>query len=206
MHNVSKPVIVDLFVEDTGHEEFVKAVVQRVARELGIRVQVTVRSARGGHGRAVAEFALYQQVSAKGLMGSQCPDLVVVAIDCNCRGHNAMRKELTRAIQPPFAAKTVLCCPDPHIERWYLADAQAVKEVIGCPSRLPKKKCERAFYKNLLAETVISAGNPPSLGGLEFAAEIVASMDIYRAGRNDVSLGAFHGDLTAALKRSVHNS
>ena len=49
--------IVDLFVEDRAHEEFLTPLLRRVANEESVEVQIRVRSARGGHARAVAEFS-----------------------------------------------------------------------------------------------------------------------------------------------------
>ena len=38
------------------------------------------------------------------------------------------------------------------------------------------------------------------VGGIEFAQEIVAGMDLYRAGKNDRSLKAFLDDLRSKLR------
>jgi hypothetical protein len=42
--------------------------------------------------------------------------------------------------------------------------------------------------------------SPRSLGGVEFAEELVNAMDFYRAGRRDPSLKAFISELTSQLK------
>ena len=55
--------VVDLFVEDRAHEEFLKPLLTRIAGDERIEVWIRVRSASGGHPRAIAEFKLYQRSS-----------------------------------------------------------------------------------------------------------------------------------------------
>jgi hypothetical protein len=62
-------------------------------------------------------------------------------------------------------------------------------------------KCERGRYKRLLSSAVQAAGHIPTLGGIEFAQELAAAMDLYRAGKNDPALGAFIDDLQKMLQR-----
>ncbi len=51
---------VDLFAEDRAHEEFLRALIQRLAREETCELwNLRVRSARGGHGRALDELSNY---------------------------------------------------------------------------------------------------------------------------------------------------
>jgi len=49
-------VSVDLFCEDSGHEIFTRALLTRIAADLGIPLRITPRSARGGHCRAITEL------------------------------------------------------------------------------------------------------------------------------------------------------
>ena len=60
---MSKPVPIDLFVEDRAHEEFLKPLITRIGEEEQVRVQVSVRTARGGHARALSEFRIYQRAA-----------------------------------------------------------------------------------------------------------------------------------------------
>ena len=53
-------------------------------------------------------------------------------------------------------------------------------------------------------KAVREAGHPPTLGGLEFAQELVGAMDLYRASKNDHSLGAFVNDLRGKLRLASH--
>ena len=198
---MNDPVTADLFVEDRAHEEFLRAAIRRLAREEGKRIRIRPRSARGGHGRAIAELKLYQAAVRSGLL-TDMPDLVFVAIDANCRRLNQAWAEIDDNIEEPFQGRAVIACPDPHIERWYLADPESFVQVVGQRPRLGKKKCERGRYKSILASTIAAAGHPPTLGGIEFAQELVEAMDWYRAGKNDRSLRRFLGDAVARIKSS----
>ena len=74
---------IDLFVEDRAHEEFLKALIGRLSSAEGINIMMRTRAARGGHGRVVAEFKLYQAAVEQGF--PPLPDLLVVAVDANCQ-------------------------------------------------------------------------------------------------------------------------
>jgi hypothetical protein len=184
-------VAVDLFVEDRAHEEFISRMLQRLARENEQPITTRIRAARGGHGRVLQELTLYQQLVAKSVSGSTMPDLLVVAIDANCKSFSAATREIADNLDAAFRDRAVLACPDPHIERWYMADAASFREVVGIRPTLGKKKCERDLYKDILATSITKAGHPPTLGGIEFAQELVESMDLYRAGKFESSLKHF---------------
>ncbi len=198
---MDKPILVDLFVEDRAHEEYLKPLVHRVARERSKTVTVSVRSARGGHGRALSEMRLYQKAVAGGLGGLVMPDLVVVGIDGNCQPHRAARQSIIAELDEPFRDKTVIACPAPHIERWFLADTRAFAGVVGSSPKVRKGKCQRDYYKEVLLQAVVAGGHVPTLGGIEFAREIVEAMDLYRAGKADRSLKAFLDEVGASLER-----
>ncbi len=51
-----------------------------------------------------------------------------------------------------------------------------------------------------MSKSVQRAGHPATLGGIEFAPELAAVMNLYRAGRNAASLKAFLDDLRAKLR------
>src|SRR3989442_1496264 len=115
--SMSSPVAVDIFVEDRAHEEFLVPLLSRVAGEERISVSARVRSGRGGHGRAIAELKLYQQIVAKGAPSVSCPDLLIVAIDGNCSTITKARQAIQAATQTPFSERLVVASPDPHVER-----------------------------------------------------------------------------------------
>ncbi len=199
---MSSALAVDLFVEDRAHEEFLLPMLLRVAREESVTVESRVRSARGGHGRVLEELRLYEDAASKGVARMMIPDLLIAGIDGNCTPSARAKKEIEKVNQPSFVGRLVTACPDPHIERWYLADPESFKAVVGRQPRIGPRKCKRDYYKGVLANAVRQAGHPSTLGGLEFAREIVEAMDLYRAGKNDRSLKAFVDSLRAALRTS----
>jgi hypothetical protein len=188
----------ELFCEDIAHEEFISSLVLRIAREEGVRIDLRVRSGRGGQGRAEHELLLFQTVVLGGKVVS--PDLVVVAIDANCRGFDSARKAIMQKLKPDLASRTTLACPDPHIECWYVCDPVTFKDVVGSQPRIGNLKCERGYYKSVLRDAVRDSGLPATLGGVEFAHELVEAMDLYRAGRSNRALKAFVDDFRNALR------
>lgn len=197
---MSEPVKADLFVEDRAHEEFLRPLLIRVASEIPVGIVVRIRSARGGHAKAIEEFVRYQSLLEKGAVTSKRPELVVVGIDGNCTTSTKKRAEIEKARNASLAARLVAACPDPHVERWYLADPDSFANVVGYRPSVGTKKCERDHYKRLLADAVRKGGYPPTLGGVEFASDLVAAMDFYRAGKGDGSLKAFLDDLRDGLQ------
>lgn len=179
---------IDLFAEDRAHEEFLKAVLTRIASHEDKRVAIRVRSARGGHPRALEELLLYQKTVLKAPESVSMPDLLFVAIDANCKRWNRARREIQEKIEAPFVELSIVACPDPHIERWYLADPDSFVKVVGVRPKIGKRKCERDRYKAILSRAILDAGHPPTLGGIEFARELVEAMDFYRAGKSESSL------------------
>jgi hypothetical protein len=198
---MDKPIVVDLFVEDRAHEEFLLALLRRIAREHHKTLQVQVRSARGGHGRVLAELALYEKSVLKQVGSLSMPDLLVVGIDANCQRFRAARQNIQESLLLPFQNRTAIACPDPHVERWYLADTVAFEQAVGIMPKVGKQKCERDRYKAILAQAVVDAGHAAMLGGIEFARDIVDALDFYRASKSQKSLKAFLDDVNALLKR-----
>lgn len=194
---------VDLFAEDRAHEAFISALVRRIFAEEGCPLQLQVRSAVGGHGRAITELKNYQRILLKGLLGLSRPDLVVVAIDANCRGFVDARNDLLGAIDHTAAGEAAVACPDPHIERWFFADPAAFERAVGVQQAPGRRKCDRDHYKRMLREAVDRAGHPPTLDGVEFANDVVREMDLYRAGGNEPSLGALIDGLRAFARRAT---
>lgn len=185
------PVVVGVFVEDRGHEAFISALVRRLAREEGRAIELEVGCARGGHGRVFSELKLYQMAVLKRGAGVTMPDMLVVAIDANCKQFTAARREVQELLQAPFASLTAIACPDPHIERWYLADPLSFGEVVGVRPAVSGGKCVKDYYKRVLSDAIVQAGHPPMLNGIEFARELVDAMDLFRAGKAERSLKRF---------------
>jgi hypothetical protein len=187
---MSSPVLIDLFAEDRAHEELLRPLLERVAREEGRAARIRVRSVRGGHGRVIAELKAYQRGFEKGI-GGRPPDILVTAIDANCSSFVEAQTIVQEALQEQFTDRTIRATPDPHVERWYLADLEAFHQVVGITPTFEADKCERDYYKMVLAKAVEDAGHPPTLGGIEFAREIVDVLDYFRAGKADQSLKHF---------------
>lgn len=196
---MSRSCLLEIFAEDAAHEAFLVPFVRRLAGEQGVTFDVRVRSAVGGHGRAMSEFDLFQRTLTQRHLAR--PDLVVICIDANCKRYAQARREIETQTVPDLRECMVIACPDPHIERWYMADREGFASVVGSQPSIPRDKCARDVYKSLLASTISQNGLLAPLGGIEFASELIESMDLYRAGRNDKSLKAFTDDLRNALTR-----
>ncbi|MBM4328661.1 MAG: hypothetical protein FJ118_16030 [Deltaproteobacteria bacterium] len=189
----------DMFVEDRAHEHFIRALVARLAAEEKKDVDIRVRSATGGHGKAISEFKMYQALLDK--KGLSAPALIVVAIDANCSKPTAKRKEILDIVPPARRAAVVVACPDPHVERWYMADIASFGRIVGASPRIKQKKCVRDYYKTALANAITRAGHPLTLGGLEFAEELAQGMNLYDSGKVDRAFASFIQDLRSALRR-----
>jgi len=186
-----------LFVEDHAHYEFLKTLIERLARDYGQAVGFDWRNVRRGHGAVIQELKQFLRDLVRGRSGY--PDLIVVATDANCKGIAQRVKEI-REVTDATAARVICAVPDPHIERWLLVDSAAFKAVLGRGCAAPNQKCEKARYKRLLLEAIRQAGITPSLGGIEFAADIVAEMDLARVGRLDPSLQRFLDEMNGVFR------
>lgn len=194
---MAEPIDVALFCEDRAHEQFVRALVARIAREISVPVEINPVTVRGGFGRVITELSAWQRAVSQGLSR---PDLLIVVRDANCKGWNEARTELQRAIDTSLFPHSVVGCPAPHVERWCLADPSSFARVVEGPAPAPPAdKCERGFYKTLLREAILAADQLIVTDEMEYAPELVDAMDLYRAGKNQASLRHFHDDLQAAL-------
>jgi hypothetical protein len=195
------------FLEDRAQEQFLTALVERIALDLSIPGQSfahDVRSARRGSG-VLTEFRDFAQHLRK--MGSLEADMIVVAVDGNCSDYGAKAKQLTKCVRKTdlFADLLVLAIPDPHIERWYLLDQGALIAAVGLSRGIapPARKCKRDYYKSILRDALREQGVNSLLGGSEFGADIARKiLDLYAAGRQDRSFERFVGDMKAILRRA----
>src|SRR5437016_5409138 len=90
---------IDLYCEDSGHEQFARALVNRLARDLSLSFDLRTPSGRGGQGRAVTELKAWQRiVFSKHGVGRSLPDLLVLMIDANCKGWTQVRGALEQAV------------------------------------------------------------------------------------------------------------
>jgi hypothetical protein len=199
-------VSIDLFAEDQAHELFASALMERLLHQAGLRFNLNVRSAVGGHGRAISELKTYQRAVLKGAAGLVPPDLLVVMIDANCKGLVGARNDILKEVQSGAAGETLVACPDPHIERWLFADPEHFARVVGVDQQPGKRKCERDRYKAMLRGAVERGGHFSTLGGIEFTRELVEAMDLHRAQRNEPSLGVLIDGLQAFVNHAVRKN
>lgn len=189
---MNRHLFVVLIAEDHAHETFLRPMLRRLAAEREAVVRIRVVSARGGQGVALQEYRMYQETRSVLFPDDPAPDLVVVALDGNCSTFATTRKTIVDATDTTLSDRLVTACPDPHIERWFLADPPTLKHIVGRAPVLGTEKCERNHYKRLLADTLRESPYPEvRYDDLEFAPRVVAEMDLHRAGRNDHSLRAF---------------
>ena len=190
---------VALFLEDAGHQRFIDALVRRLAEAEGTAVEIDVRNARGGASQLDGQFTRFLRDKATLY---QRPDLVVVVRDTDCRGVDTIKSRYFRLIDDvEYSGEVVVGAPEPHIECWFLSDPPALQRVLssGVQAPVPDSKCGSGRFKRLLSQTVKDAGVEPAEGGIEYAADIVEEMDIYRACSNVPSLDTFVRDLRRAL-------
>ena len=179
-------------------QDVLRPIVKRVAAEMGVQVTIHSRCSGGGHGQVLQELGAFQRAVSKGQPGLS-KGILVAGRDANCSGYQEMKRELGGVVEGGLFLGVAIACPDPHVERWLMADPESFSEVDGADPRPGKKKCEKDLYKEKLRAAVLRGGNPPTLGGVEFAEDLVAAMDLFRAGKNEPSLGSFVDDLKAAI-------
>lgn len=174
-----------IFGEDYGHEVVAKTLLLRMAEAKDISIETSVRSCRGGYGRMVDEL---REFTAELKVGRHyLPDLLLVVTDANCKGITARTQEVMSCVPEELHYFTSCMIPDPHVERWLLLDSRAFKSILGHGCQAPDAKCERHRYKKLLREAVANAGVTPQLGGIEYAEDLVLTMDMDRVAQSDTS-------------------
>ena len=174
-----------IFGEDYGHEVVAKTLLLRMAEVEDISIKTSVRSCRGGYGRMIDELREFtEELKA----GRHClPDLLLVAADANCKGITARTQEVMSCVPEELRSFTSCMIPDPHVERWLLLDSRAFKAILGRGCQAPDAKCERHRYKKLLREAVANTEVTPQLGGLEYAEDLVLTMDMDKVAQSDTS-------------------
>ena len=179
---------INLFVEDAAHENFLSALVQRLANEYNIKINIKASSVRRGHGMVITELKQFLQDLHRNK--ENLPDLVIVGTDSNCTPISEREKEINQ-ITSDFADMVISMTPDPHIERWLLLDSEAFKTVFGKGCSTPDQKCERDRYKRMLLNAIINATKVPPLDGMERMEELVNAMNLQNMEQNDNSVQRF---------------
>jgi hypothetical protein len=194
---------VGYFLEDVGQENFVRALVVRVAREIGLapqQIRHEVRNATGGRGMVLKELQRFlRDVNHE----RERPFvLLVVAIDGDCHGYRQRRDEIRALVEQSGYPGAVICAvPDPHIERWYLADPRGLRQVLDANTvpQVPTYKCERGRYKQALRDAIRQTGIIALLGGLEYGSDVAEALDLYAVGKADAGFKHFVDELRAGL-------
>lgn len=191
------------FLEDIAQQRFICALVERVACGLGLSptdLCHDVRNATGGEGQTIGSLRAFLRRRSRAPVASF--DLLVVAIDGNCRKYTAQRAEIISLMSQVNYPGAVACAvPNPHVERWYVADPIGFQRSVAGPRLpvVPKYKCERARYKDALSDALRDAGLETPLGGAEYGEQIAQHIDLQRAGRADRSFKLFRDDVRQAL-------
>lgn len=178
------------FLEDNAQEQIVPELFCRIAHEQGVareRLDVKVPYSRGGG--SIKAMRKYLE---------DYPDLTAAAVvlgsDGNCKGFAEKRKMLYKNCQDlQKSASIIFAIPDPHIERWYLLDANALSAAVGerVADHAPARKCAKDYYKCLLRDAIFGAGVIPLQGGAEYGVEIARVLDLYKASKGEPGLKAF---------------
>ena len=200
--SMSEGLAVDLFMEDAAHEKLLVPLVERIASEEGVGVRCQVRTARGGHPQVMSELEFFLRNRKHLGLGSSL-DMIIVAKDSNCSSFAQTRSGIEDSVGQEYRHLLVAACPDPHIERWYMADVNSFYDVVGDRPDLGSGKCERNYYKAVLGTAVRRGGHPRMLDGIEFGTEIAEKMELYRAGRTERSLKVFVEDLRNKFRTRI---
>lgn len=191
------------FLEDSAQEVFITALVKRLITDEGKHLdhyELLVLNSRGG--KSIAAYKDFvRQGKKRGYLGA---DLLIVGSDGNCNGFLKRRQQLLDASENITYPEVITAVPDPHVERWYLLDCEALANAAGIPIQVvsPTVKCDKNRYKTLLRKAFTDRGLEPPLGGLEYGALVAESMDIYAAGAIDHSLRDFIEQVRSWLKRN----
>jgi hypothetical protein len=196
---VSKRVV--FFLEDSAHEAIIPPLFLRLADKAQVDLECQVLHARGGGSvSALKEFL-------SDVRQSPClqANLLVVGADANCQGFSTKRDLVEKATsRSRYEHKFIAAIPDPHVERWYMLDIQALSQAAGVTisTVLPPYKCEKNYYKTLLRKAFIGTEIIPPLGGVEYGPLIAKTMDLYSASKKDHGLADFVEKTRAWLKQS----
>ncbi|MCC7352742.1 MAG: DUF4276 family protein [Anaerolineae bacterium] len=190
---------VGYFLEDIGQENFLTSLVARVAQQIGLPAQVVhheIRNATGGRGTVLSELGRFLRDVRR--ERDRPYDLLVVAIDGNCHGYQERREEIrTFVARSQYPGLVVYAVPDPHIERWYLADPHGFQQALetAIVPQVPAYKCERGRYKQALRDAIRQTGIIAPLGGAEYGSDIASALDLYTVGKADTGFKHFIEEL-----------
>jgi hypothetical protein len=192
-----------LFAEDDAQEKFVGTLARRLAGEAGLELDLKVRSAQGGFGPMLNELVRFRTGWKRG--NERLPDALIVAADANCRGLNECKKQIDARLLD-LSELSLQAIADPHVERWLLLDGHAFQQVLGRGCAAPDQKCEKGYYKRLLAQAVRAAGLRPLLGGIEYAEDLALLVDVARCAQQDKGFSNFAEAISSFARRMKSTS
>jgi len=198
-------IFITYFMEDVAQEAFIKSLVTRIAAQEGItgnRLLFDRRTASGGY-VSIAKFRAFVRDYSEQLWALN--RILVVVRDTNCMRHNERLKELKAPLKDHGLGsddRIAFALPDPHIERWYVTDQKAFNDVVGqnAAPPMPRQKCGKNYWKNILHKALQAAGIESRIGGSEYGGPIAATVNISQLEKADSSFKKFADDLRRAFK------
>jgi hypothetical protein len=149
---------------------------------------LSVLHSRGG--KSISALKAYLRDAKK--RGASPSDCVVIGSDANCKGF-AKKREMLKSEAADLSLSLITVIPDPHIERWYLIDAQALSTAVGetLQPHTPPYKCDKNEYKKRLKDAFLNSTIFPLSGGIEYGPEVASKMNLYKASKEDPGLEDF---------------
>jgi hypothetical protein len=187
------------FFEDLAQEGFIKGLIRRIAEEKDVKIVEEVLNAT--HGSIIwIELEQFLRDIYHGILS--IPDVLIIVIDGNCSTAIKVRKIIQQKVAQANIGLPYLACavPNPHIERWYLEDPQALRQILpGAEPNCPRYKCQQDRYKNALKNAIRKAGVEPAQGGAEYGNDIAQLLNFYTLGKRDKAFKLFVDEVKQAI-------
>ena len=190
------------YLEDPAQGAFIPALTERLITEENRDIadySLRVLTSSGGSSiRAYKDF-IKKAKRHKNLDAN----LLIVGSDANCNGFAKRRKQLLEAAKDMPYPHVITAIPDPHIERWYLLDSQALASAAGVAIQAVPlaAKCDKNHYKNMLKTAFANQNLFPPLGGVEYGSLVARRMDLYASGTIDHALRDFVNQVQSWLRQ-----
>ncbi len=194
--------LIGLFMEDVAQENFMTSIVRRIGTERSIQAIFEIRNATGGIPKMRGELSRFLRDHTQ--IGNPVFDILIIVQDADQNSESDTKSEIQRHIDRiGYPGETIIAVPTPYIEAWYLADPISIQSVARSSNliQIPQGDSGKDIYKEELSRAFPSA----LYGGIEYADEIVANMNLYRAGQNVSSLRHFIDELRSMLTQLVSN-
>lgn len=166
-------------------------------------VNHNVRNATGGKVKVMYELKKYFQ-DIKKQKTSSGYNLVIVSIDGNCKGFLKKQEEVVKKKDISKYYGEVICAiPDPHIERWYITDGNALRQVIGVDDFpiCPTYKCKKGIYKGAIMNYLSKNNINVILGGAEYGDDVARVLNLQQLAGEDQGFNVFVSNLKSFIRR-----